>query len=329
MADFLPGEVDEQVTITDGTVTKTAQRGKREGEETIGSELDRMLEEGWEEIGSSDTKPSSSTSSKTAQGIAEAMVAFMPPDVIAEYAKGWTEFGTPEVALAKTRQSAAWKKEFGFLERDDGSLIMDELTALSTKASYKETLAEVGVTNFEDYEKSFEAMISGGEKGDPVSAAEFQDRVDLVYSQVVDQIPEVRQLFADRFGIDLDSGTVFSALINPEVEDKLLAGDISSLQISAQAKKSGFSNTFQRFESLRRLGMTVDSAQQLYGNAQATISAAGTVGRELDIGTLEDASVGKSAAQATVARISGELASQEAMTLGASKKDGKVTGLIE
>ena len=57
---------------------------------------------------------------------------------------------------------------------------------LSTKASYAQTLREVDITDTTQFETKFNELISG-----EVSAAEFKQRVDLVYNQVVDQIPEV------------------------------------------------------------------------------------------------------------------------------------------
>ena len=55
-----------------------------------------------------------------------------------------------------------------------------------------------------------------------VSSLEFQDRIDIVYEGVINQIPEVQELFARELGIEADAPTIFGALINPKIEDKVL-----------------------------------------------------------------------------------------------------------
>jgi hypothetical protein len=315
MANFLEGEVNKQIKIQKNGQVKYAQSGRREGEDK--SELERMLEEGWVQT----------SSYEEGKDMAFAYADFLPEDVVAIYAENWAKSGDNTIALSATRKSKEWEKEFGFLKRKDGSLVMDEVSAISTKASYKESLSEVGVTNFEDFESYFNDMIGGGEAEDPVSAREFQDRIDIVYAGVKDKIPEVEQLFRQRYGLDVDSGSIFAALVNPTIEDKLLAGDISTLNLQAQAKAKGFSSTFNRFEQLRKLGMTEEQAKSLYGGASSAISSAKAVGRDLDISTLEGSVTGDMTASQRLERIQGNIASQMGYTLGAAKKDGKVTGL--
>lgn len=331
-----------QVTVytSDGRFSTTANDEKRPGEDR--SELDRLLagaipgREGYAG-GSVGVKPEvtqTSSSSETGRSyttgldLARSLYNFMPKEVLDVYAKAWVESGNENIAIGKTRESKAWEKEFGFLRRKDGTLVMDEITAMSTKASYKETLAEVGVTDFTDYEEDFNTMIGGGEAEDPVSAQEFQDRVDIVYAGVKNQIPEVEKLFRDRYGLDLDKGTIFSALVNPKIQDKILQGEIATLQLQAQASSRGFSTSFARFEQLRKLGLTTEMASGLYESASGIISQAAGIGRELDLQTLEGAALGQQEETKRLQRIQAELASTQGIQLGAAKKDKQITGLI-
>ena len=64
-----------------------------------------------------------------------ALFPFLPEKVLKEFSKQWAKSGDAQIALGATRQTADWKAEFGYLQRDDGSLIMDEISALSTKAT--------------------------------------------------------------------------------------------------------------------------------------------------------------------------------------------------
>ena len=259
--------------------------------------------------------------------IAKALYNFLPDEVIDEFAKAWVKSGDPDVAIGTTRQTKAWKDNFGKLMRDDGTLVMDEMTFLSTKASYKQTLAEVGIKDFTDFEDEFDDMATGFETDDPVSAEEFQARIDMVYGGVKDQIPEVEKLFRERFNINLDAPTIFGALINPKIQDKVLKGDITTLQLQAEASSRGFTTTFGRFQELRNLGFTQEQAKETYRTAATSISQARGIGRDLDLKTLEDAAIGDITAQQRLQRIGAELESLQGITLGAAKKGDEVIGL--
>jgi hypothetical protein len=259
--------------------------------------------------------------------IAKALYNFLPDEVIDEFAKAWVKSGDSDVAIGTTRQTKAWKDNFGKLMRDDGTLVMDEMTFLSTKASYKQTLAEVGIKDFTDFEDEFDDMATGFETDDPVSAEEFQARIDMVYGGVKDQIPEVEKLFRERFNINLDAPTIFGALINPKIQDKVLAGEIATLQLQAEASSRGFTTTFGRFQELRNLGFTQEQAKGVYSTASDFISQASSVGRDLDISTLEDAALGDTSAQQRLQRIQSEVQSRGGLTLGAAKKGDEVIGL--
>ena len=266
------------------------------------------------------------TSADYQKGIAMAqnLFSFFPDEVTKEFAKAWVKHGDQELAQAATRKTAAWKKHFDYLERDDGTLIMSELDALSTKASFRETLGEVGIGDTSMFEESFNEMIKG-----EVKAAEFQQRVDLVYANVKDQIPEVERLFREQYNINVDQPTIFAALINPDIEDKLLRGELLTLQLQAQASSKGFSTTFARFNELRKAGLTMEQAGQIYGTGQQFIERAGAIGRDIDITTLEQAAIGDYSSQQRIARTEAELLARGGLTLGAAKKGDQVTGLLE
>ncbi len=57
------------------------------------------------------------------------------------------------------------------------------------------------------------------------------------------------------------------------------------------------------------------------------MSQAESIGRDLGIETLEQASLGNVQAQQRLTRIESELMSKQGVQLGAVKKDGKITGL--
>ena len=121
----------------------------------------------------------------------KSMFSFFNQDLLDEYANNWVRTGDATQAIGLTRSSAVWEKEFGYLRRNDGSLIMSEIDALSNIASFKNTLFEYGIKDFTLFEGEFKDMVST-----EVAPLEFQQRIDLVFNQVIDDIPAVKELFA-------------------------------------------------------------------------------------------------------------------------------------
>ena len=108
--------VNRQVTIYKDGAVSTAQEGRREGESQ--SELNRRLAEGW-----STTQPNDGRTLLEGTSIAQALYSFLPDEVIDEFAKAWVKSGDSDVAISTTRQTKAWKDNFGKLMRNDGTLV--------------------------------------------------------------------------------------------------------------------------------------------------------------------------------------------------------------
>lgn len=256
---------------------------------------------------------------------ARILFEFFPEEVLKAYADKWIEYGDEDLAIAAARTTPAWEKEFGYLKRKDKTLIMTEIEAMAAKASFRETLAEVGIADTSQFEKDFEDLIAG-----EVAATEFQTRIDLVYDAVKDNIPQVEQMFRDRYQIDTDAPTIFAALISPTINDKLLKGDLKTIGVGAEGLKAGFTRTFAEFEALRKAGMNQQQARQMYSGAQSVIDVGARAGgRDIDISVVEQAALGSKEAQETLTLAAAETQGQSSMIGGARKKDGKVTGLLE
>lgn len=271
------------------------------------------------------TDGSSGVDYQYALSVANTLYGFLPEAIVKKFAEGYAEYGgDKDLALSFTRQSSEYKKEFGWLFNDDGiTLKMTEIEAIGVKESFKNTLREIGIEDFSDFEDEFNEMV-----GD-VAPVEFQQRIDTVYAAINNRIPEVKTMLADYLGVEYDDATIFASLINPKIEDKVLNGAIDTITLGAEAASRGFSYSFGRFNELKQKGMDLKMAKELYENASGIIGMASTIGRDLDIRTLEDAALGDTAASKRVTRINAELASMQGINLGAAKKDGNIIGLTE
>ena len=271
------------------------------------------------------TDGSSGTDYQYALSIANTLYGFLPEAIVKKYAEGYAEYGgDKDLALAFTRQSDEYKKEFSWLFNDDGiTLKMSEVEAIGVKESFKNTLREIGIEDFSDFEDEFNEMV-----GD-VAPNEFQQRIDTVYSAVNNRIPEVKTLLADYLGVEYDDATIFASLINPKIEDKVLNNAIDTVTLGAEAASRGFAYSFGRFNTLKQQGMNLKMAKELYENAGSIMSLATSIGRDLDIRTLEDAALGDTQASERITRINAELASSQGMNLGAARKEDEIIGLTE
>lgn len=261
-----------------------------------------------------------------AQGLdtAKALYDFFEDDLLEEYARNWAKYGDPAVAIGLTRKSKTWDKYFGYLKRDDGTLVMSELDAMSNIYSFKSTLSEYGIDDTSMFEKNFESLIVNG-----VAPIEFEERIATVYNEVIDDIPEVQRLYAEQFGIQADKSAIFGSLLNKDVEDGLLANQIATLQLQAESTSRGFSTSFERAKSLRLRGLDRAKAKSLYETAGQTIAGFSSIGRDVNLSTLEEAALGDVRMINRLKRYESEYMSTQGRQLGAVKKDDKITGLIE
>tara|TARA_R100000808_G_C2155005_1_gene166609 strand:+ start:11591 stop:12604 length:1014 start_codon:yes stop_codon:yes gene_type:complete len=269
-------------------------------------------------------KESEELDTEKGYAVGQALYNMFPENILEEYSKAWAKYGDDGIAMGVVRKTPAWKNEFQHLERDDGSLIMTELESLATKATYRESLAEIGIIDTEEFEGKFNELIKG-----EVSASEFQQRIDLVYEAVKNNIPEVEELFRTQYGIETDAPTIFAALINPDLEDKLLKGDLQTISVAAEAKRAGFSGAFSKFERLRKSGLSQADARQLYESAGTYQTMGVQTGSGFDIETAEAAATGDIDATKQLGLLASEQASMSSGKVGAARKDRKYTGLVQ
>ena len=135
---------------------------------------------------------------------------------------------------------------------------MTEIEALSNKASFKNTLAEFGIEYTEAFNKQFETMIEND-----VSPLEFDTRVNTVYQSVIDDIPQVVELYANQYGISgVTPELVLAGLLNPDIQDAILNNEIETLQIGAEGVAAGFTFDFDKVNKLRKAGFTRQTAKR-------------------------------------------------------------------
>jgi hypothetical protein len=174
---------------------------------------------------------------------------------------GYVETGKMNVALASMRASEEYAKTFPGIAREDGSLRMTESQYYETVDVMKDTLRDYNL-NPEVFQNDIVSAIGGD-----VSAKEFAERLNFGYSQVVNNIPQVKEVYFREYGLDLSDEALFAMFISPDIADSVLQNQILVSSIIAEAETAGASITKQDATSFAQAGITQAQAREVFGQA--------------------------------------------------------------
>jgi hypothetical protein len=208
--------------------------------------------------------------------IARALYPWLPADLLNIYVQAYTASGgNQEYGLAMMRASAAYDTYFPGNRRPDGTIRNTELEYLSVVDGYTATFGGYGL-NPEVFRHRYRELIEG-----ETSVAELQDDLHAQWVGVVEQGDTVRQFYADNYGIALSNEAILAAAIDPNVDNDIRDGKITSAQIGGAARFYGFTpeqrqgSELARVDELRRLGATQQQARRVYAQAQGEVPQLG------------------------------------------------------
>lgn len=232
------------------------------------------------------------------QGVGGAFQTFaepgsgVPQNLMSEFLRGFTSSGSAISAMEQVRGSSAYDEVFRGNKREDGSLRMGEQDYYAYKRGWQRTLASYGLDpEFFDRERGRFVQAVEGE----VSIAELADRLDMQATQIESNIEQVREFYAQGYGLDLTRESILAAAIDPTVERDLFQRKITAAQIGGEAKVRGFARSVERAEQLARAGLTQSQARDLYGQAQQVLPGLSATTERFfrgttDLGQFEEAS---------------------------------------
>ena len=174
---------------------------------------------------------------------------------------GYVETGKMNVALASMRASDEYAKTFPGIAREDGTLRMTESQYYETVDVMKDSLRDYNL-NPEVFQNDITSAIGGD-----VSAKEFAERLQFGYSQVVNNIPQVKEVYFREYGLDLSDEALFAMFVSPDIADSVLQNQILVSSIIAEAETAGASITKQAAMSFAQAGITQPQAREVFGQA--------------------------------------------------------------
>ena len=194
-------------------------------------------------------------------GAARLVAPWLPDALVGVFAEAWKEYGSADLALAAVRQDPSYDSYFPGNRRDNGSLRMSEQEYLAQRGAYSTLLLEYGL-NPGIFEHNFTDLIAGD-----VSAAEFAQRLEASYSQIVTNFDEVRQVYSQYYGIDMSDEAIFASFLDEETGQAILERRIAVSQVGGAAAVQGYGLGEDYAGRLVNAGLTQQSALQFFGRA--------------------------------------------------------------
>ena len=266
---------------------------------------------------------------------AKALYPFLPEALLSLFEEKYIEFDKNlDLALGAVRQDDNYDNFFPGNKRADGSVRLSESEYGAVIESYKDDLKRFGV-NPDIFADNFGQLVEGD-----VSPSELQSRLNTVYSGIEQNIPEVKQYYADNFDIDLSTESIFAAAVDTDIGDAILSGQITQSQIAGEAIARDIEISQTEIERLQRFGLGQQQARQLFQTAQQEVPrlqelqtrGGRQVAQEDVIGVEEftEAAVFRSPEELEeIKLLEAEEASRFTPIGGAARRGGRVTGLTQ
>lgn len=195
--------------------------------------------------------------------LTRALMPYLPEELATQFADSWARHGDANIAMAELRQSGTYDKWLPGNRRADGSIRMAEADYFSTRAGFEASLSRFGVPP-EAFRDRWQELIEGD-----VSAAEFNDRLTRLYTDIFSQGSDVRRAYQQLYGFTGSDAAIFASAIDGTRSPAEFEFRIRQAQIGGEAYRAGFEQQVD-LTSLARLaefGLTQEMARKFYTEA--------------------------------------------------------------
>ncbi len=218
------------------------------------------------------------------------------------------------------------------IRKEDNSLRMTEQEYIVAKE-----FMQLELRNYNLNPQVFDEDIVEAISGD-VAPAEFAERLQIGYQNIVQNIPQVKEVYLREFNLDLNEESIFGMFISPKLNKSVLENQIRQSQIIAEAETAlGTSAlTTQVARGLQQQGLTQAQARRGFQTASTVLPGlsrgAESFGRGAVTATgyVEATELGQQSEAQRIGRIQAQIASASSAQAGAATlRTGEVVGLEE
>ena len=166
------------------------------------------------------------------------------------------------------RSSSTYEKYFPGIKKEDGMIRYDtdpEKTYFANISAFKQTVTDAGL-NPNVFSDEYIDLITGD-----TSPREFGQRVDALYSRVLDSGDFTRNWYADNLGLIPTNAAILAGMMSSRVNDAILSKQITMAEIGGQAALRDMDISGQFSEMLQQQGMDKDVADRFFGSAERMV----------------------------------------------------------
>ena len=191
---------------------------------------------------------------------------WLPVELAQIYAEAWADTGDPDIAWALMQQSDIYDTYFAGNRREDGTLRYTEFEYMTALDAYEDIFETIGL-NPALFADQFVDWIEADLSPDEI----WQERISPIVDRVLDASPQIRQYYADTWGLELTDEAIIAAAINPDLGERIINQQIGIAEIGGEAATRGFNISALYAESLLEHGLSRQGAQELFGQAAGQV----------------------------------------------------------
>ena len=257
---------------------------------------------------------------------------YLDERLIEVYVQGFVETGDRNLALLKMRSDPLMETVYPGIRKNDGTLRMTEQEYIVAKE-----FMELELRNYNLNPQVFGEDIVDAISGD-VSPQEFSERLQAGYQNIVQNIPQVKQVYLREFNLDLNEESIFGMFISPRLSTAVLDNQILQSQILAEAETALGTRalTVQVARGLQQQGLTQAQARRGFQGAAALLPGLSQGAERFGRGDItateyvEATELGDQGVAERIRRIESQITSASSAQAGAARtRTGEVVGLEE
>jgi len=330
-------QVDPNGTYTDANVQAEIDRLNDQRNENI---LNEKLKSGSEGTSDGVYNPRTTevvytpveTTGLTTREEAKLRFPYLDERLIDVYVQGYVETGDRNLALLKMRSDSLMETVYPGIRKTDGTLRMTEQEYIVAKE-----FMQLELRNYNLNPQVFEDDIVEAISGD-VSPQEFTERLQTGYQNIVQNIPQVKEVYLREFNLDLNEESIFGMFVSPRLSTAVLDNQIRQSQIMAEAETALGTRalTVEVARGLQQQGLTQAQARRGFQSAATLLpglsSGAERFGRGPITSTefVEATELGRQDVSEQIRRVESQITSASSAQAGAAKlRSGEVVGLEE
>ena len=257
---------------------------------------------------------------------------YLDERLIEVYVQGFVETGDRNLALLKMRSDPLMETVYPGIRKNDGTLRMTEQEYIVAKE-----FMELELRNYNLNPQVFGDDIVEAISGD-VSPQEFSERLQAGYQNIVQNIPQVKEVYLREFNLDLNEESIFGMFISPRLSTAVLDNQIRQSQILAEAETALGTRalTVQVARGLQQQGLTQAQARRGFQGAAALLPGLSQGAERFGRGDItateyvEATELGDQGVAERIRRIESQITSASSAQAGAARtRTGEVVGLEE